>query len=93
MTHDVPSTSRAKQDQWKERVPGGQLFKKNQERSFIDALKNWHSLGILRLYMTDGQSVQGEEMGGAEEGEQASKRRAIAGRDKDTDMMVQVRCQ
>ena len=87
----MPPKSRAKQDQWKERVPGGQLFKKNQERSFIDALKNWHSRGILRLYMTDGQHVQGGEMGGAEEGEQASKRRAIAGRDKDANMMVQVR--
>ena len=87
----MPPKSRAKQDQWKERVPGGQLFKKNQERSFIDALKNWHSRGILRLYMTDGQHVQGREMGGAEEGEQASKRRAIAGRDKDANMMVQVR--
>ena len=91
MTHDVPPKSRAKQDQWKERVPGGQLFKKNQERSFIDALKNWHSRGILRLYVTDGQHVQGGEMGGAEEGEQASKRRAIAGPDKDANMMVQVR--
>ena len=88
----MPPKSRAKQDQWKERVPGGQLFKKNQERSFIDALKNWHSRGILRLYiLSDGQHVQGGGMGGAEEGEQASKRRAIAGPDKDASMMVQVR--
>jgi len=53
-------SARAKQDKWKERVDGGQMFKKNQERSFIEALQTWHSQHVIHLYVS---SSQGSEVG------------------------------
>ncbi|KAJ1489459.1 hypothetical protein T484DRAFT_1885601, partial [Baffinella frigidus] len=42
--------ARKKQEKWKTRVSGGTLFKKNQEKSFIESLRTWHDAGILFVH-------------------------------------------
>ena len=63
-------SARAKQDKWKERVDGGQLFKKNQERSFLQALQDWHANQVIDLYVAgelagDDAAAAGGSAGGS----------------------------
>mmetsp|Transcript_29178 Transcript_29178/g.93780 ORF Transcript_29178/g.93780 Transcript_29178/m.93780 type:complete len:671 (-) Transcript_29178:144-2156(-) len=79
-------SARQKQEKWKARVAGGTLFKKNQEKSFIEELFRWHDIGILTLHtLPEGSAAalgdgakEGTDGNSQEEGETARKKACLA---------------